>query len=101
MTRTTLEVLEALVNLGGRIFGLRIAQTTGLMTGTVYPILARLEKAGWVTSHWEEDEGPDSRGSRRRLYELTPMGRELAREALTARDARRGITPRRQPGFQA
>lgn len=40
-----------------------------LPTGTVYPALHRLERAGLVRSQWS-----DTSGRRRRSYELTPAG---------------------------
>jgi DNA-binding PadR family transcriptional regulator len=54
-------VIEALrVGSGGRI---------DLPTGTVYPALHRLERAGLVRSEWSSTSG-----RRRRTYELTPAG---------------------------
>ena len=41
-----------------------------LPTGTIYPALRRLERAGLVQTTWSEDGG-----RRRRVYELTPAGR--------------------------
>ncbi|SRR5581483_12195784 len=41
-----------------------------LPTGTIYPALHRLERAGLVHTTWSGDGG-----RRRRLYELTPSGR--------------------------
>jgi PadR family transcriptional regulator, regulatory protein PadR len=41
-----------------------------LPTGTIYPALRRLERAGLVRTTWAENGG-----RRRRLYELTPAGR--------------------------
>jgi DNA-binding PadR family transcriptional regulator len=41
-----------------------------LPEGTVYPALQRLERAGLVVSHWDE-ESP----RRRRIYQLTDEGR--------------------------
>jgi PadR family transcriptional regulator, regulatory protein PadR len=41
-----------------------------LPTGTVYPALHRLERAGLVTSSWSTDQGRP-----RRTYRLTPAGR--------------------------
>jgi len=41
-----------------------------LPTGTVYPALHRLERAGLVTSEWDLVGG-----RRRRTYRLTPTGR--------------------------
>ena len=34
-------------------FGLELIRATGRASGTLYPILARLEDAGWVESEWE------------------------------------------------
>ncbi len=45
-----------------------------LPTGTVYPALRRLERAGLVRTTWTED------GRRRRVYELTPAGRRSLEE---------------------
>lgn len=42
--------------------------------GTLYPILHKLEKEGWIRGAWS-DEGP--RG-RRKAYELTTAGRRTA-----------------------
>jgi PadR family transcriptional regulator, regulatory protein PadR len=41
-----------------------------LPTGTIYPALHRLERAGLVQTSWAE-----AGGRRRRMYELTPAGR--------------------------
>jgi PadR family transcriptional regulator, regulatory protein PadR len=41
-----------------------------LPTGTIYPALRRLERAGHVRAQWSEEGG-----RRRRVYELTPSGR--------------------------
>jgi PadR family transcriptional regulator PadR len=40
-----------------------------LPTGTVYPALHRLERAGLVHSHWSDESG-----RRRRSYQLTAAG---------------------------
>jgi PadR family transcriptional regulator PadR len=68
----TLDVLDVLTNADGPIWGLRVVKDSGRKTGTVYPILQRLEALGWLTSHW--DDGADRTGPRRRLYELTKHG---------------------------
>jgi DNA-binding PadR family transcriptional regulator len=41
-----------------------------LPTGTIYPALRRLERAGHVRARWSEEGG-----RRRRVYELTANGR--------------------------
>ncbi len=50
-----------------------------LPTGTIYPALRRLERAGLVHTRWSEDGG-----RRRRLYELTPAGRRTLEEERSA-----------------
>ncbi len=67
-----------------------------LPDGTIYPALHRLSNAGLLTSEWSES------GRRRRLYRLTPEGREaLERERASWEQFERGVrgvlalTPRR------
>lgn len=63
-------------------YGFEIMEFTGLPSGTVYPILRRLEGAGWVRSSWEEtDEAHEEGRPRRRYYELAAPGREALAEA--------------------
>lgn len=81
VTNATLDVLRALRALGPMAWGLQIVKVTGRPPGTVYPVLERLERAGWVTSAWEAD---DSRpGPRRRLYQFTQEGNAAAVDLLT------------------
>jgi PadR family transcriptional regulator PadR len=43
--------------------------------GSLYPLLSRLRKQGWVDTRWEESP----RGAARRYYTLSPSGRESLR----------------------
>jgi PadR family transcriptional regulator, regulatory protein PadR len=72
-------------------YGLELSQETGLPTGTIYPILARLEVAGWIHSGWENIDPVVEGRPRRRLYYLTGEGASLARSALT--DMQRKLGP--------
>ena len=64
-------------------YGLDMCETVGLPSGTIYPILARLERIGWVESNWEDPEAHIAEGRpRRRYYRLTREGAECAAEAL-------------------
>lgn len=64
-------------------YGLALCDETGLPSGTVYPIVARLEQVGWVESRWEDPETHVAEGRpRRRYYCLTRDGAEHARTAL-------------------
>jgi DNA-binding PadR family transcriptional regulator len=85
MTWQTRAVLKLLLDdLHGRHYGLEIAEGVGLPTGSVYPILARLEQAGWVTSEWENIDPAVAGRRRRRYYRLTASGAERAAEYAQA-----------------
>jgi DNA-binding PadR family transcriptional regulator len=63
-------------------YGLRLAKDAKIASGTIYPMLARLEKAEWLESKWEKP-GRDNEGRpRRRLYRLTGAGERVATEKL-------------------
>lgn len=79
----------------------RVLTETGsieLKEGTIYPILARLDRDGLVRSEWaESDQGPP-----RKYYTLTPQGRQVFNElsqefALLVSLAQRHWTAREQP----
>ena len=76
----------ALVLLGlreGLIHGFDIIDATGLRSGTVYPILRRLEDAGLVRSRWERGLRARQEGRPpRRYYQLTATGAQAAHDAL-------------------
>jgi len=69
------------------VWGLRLCEQTGYGTGTVYPALKKLLKAGWITDRWEEPQPMDR--PRRRYYALTGAGREAYRKTVCAREVRR------------
>jgi PadR family transcriptional regulator PadR len=84
ITLQTRLVLEALVK-GRELYGLDICDRTHLPSGTVYPILARFERAGWVESAWEDPKAQETEHRpRRRYYRLTPNGSQLTMEALAS-----------------
>jgi DNA-binding PadR family transcriptional regulator len=83
MTIPTQLVLRALLEDPARErYGLEIGDGAGLPSGTVHPILARLEGAGWVESRWEEVDPRQVGRPPRRYYRLTAGGVEEARHAL-------------------
>jgi DNA-binding PadR family transcriptional regulator len=81
-------------------YGLEISNAAGLARGTVHPILARLERMGWVDSCWEEVDVLVAGRPARRYYRLTGEGVEFARAALAR--ARRPALNRLQhrPGWE-
>ncbi|MEP6480310.1 MAG: helix-turn-helix transcriptional regulator [Rhodoglobus sp.] len=80
VTAPTLDVLAQLLGSTDPTWGLLIVKATGRPAGTVYPILDRLERLGWIESEWEVGDRP---GARRRLYSLTGEA-ELATTRLMA-----------------
>jgi DNA-binding PadR family transcriptional regulator len=97
MTIPTQLVLRALLEHPTRErYGLDLSQAAGLATGTIHPILARLEGLGWVESWWEDIDPAAEGRPRRRYYRLTPDGAERARHALAS--ARTPVT--RLPGLR-
>lgn len=92
--RATVDVLTVLLDDERPRWGLELIKATGRPSGTVYPLLDRLERAGWVTSSWDDDT--ERRGPRRRLYALTPDGAASARAAVQRAAAPRAS--RLEPG---
>ncbi|QRP50808.1 helix-turn-helix transcriptional regulator [Amycolatopsis sp. FDAARGOS 1241] len=83
MTLPTQLVLHALLREPAQErYGLEICAAAGLPSGTIHPILARLERAGWLRSRWEETDPAEAGRPRRRYYRLDPDGIEAVREAL-------------------
>jgi PadR family transcriptional regulator PadR len=83
LTLQTLKILKVLLAkpLLPR-YGLDISKEAGLQRGTLYPALARLEKAGWLASFQEDiDEAAEGR-RKRRYYQLTGEGARKARQVL-------------------
>lgn len=78
-------------------YGLELGRAAGLQSGTIYPILARLEACGWIASAWEDvDEAAVGRRARR-YYHLTGEGERAARAALHSTAVRLNFGPSRGP----
>ena len=83
MTIATQRVLRAMLeDANAERYGIEIADLAELATGTVHPILARLEGVGWLTSRWEEVDPRTEGRAARRYYRLTGSGVEQARDSL-------------------
>jgi len=91
MSLQTLRVLDAfLENPTDELAGADVQKRSGLASGTLYPILLRLESAGWFVSRWETIDPSSAGRPRRRLYRLTPGG--LARASEVFASFGRGVT---------
>jgi PadR family transcriptional regulator, regulatory protein PadR len=62
--------------------GAEIHLATNVGSGTLYPLLLRLEEAGWLKSEWETIDPAEEGRPRRRYYTITGAGQRAAREAL-------------------
>jgi DNA-binding PadR family transcriptional regulator len=60
--------------------GYDLARETGLKSGTLYPILMRLEQRGLLEARWEDEPAPGR--PRRHLYRLTGSGVQEARASV-------------------
>jgi PadR family transcriptional regulator PadR len=100
MTTSVLKVVAALLaEVDGERYGLQLMQDTGLPSGTLYPILVRLERAGWVASRWEEVDPVAEGRPTRRYYRLTGEGAVEARRevALMRQQMSRVTGPANRP----
>src|SRR5215472_8966653 len=81
ITGPTLKVLGALLY-SSELSGAEIARATNLASGTLYPILFRLERAGWLESRWEEEDPRALGRPRQRFYRVTGLGAQNASAAV-------------------
>ena len=85
MSLQTLRVLDAfLEDPAKQLSGAEVHQRCGIASGTLYPILLRLESAGWFVSQWESIDPSSAGRPRRRLYRLTPVGLRRASEVFAS-----------------
>ena len=56
-----------------RLIELRSGGTVSFHAASLYPLLYRLEKRGWIKGRWVEKAGE----RRRRMYRITPQGRQV------------------------
>ena len=98
MTRQLERVLSVLfTDPSEHWYGYELMKSAGLSSGTLYPMLARLEERGLVTSHWEPEPAAAGRPPRR-YYQLTGEGVRVARRA--ARPTRAAAAqPAARPGL--
>jgi PadR family transcriptional regulator PadR len=83
----TLLVLDVFLhNVKEWTYGYDISRSTGLKSGTLYPILMRLAERKLLETSWETAE---TGKPPRHLYRLTPDGMRLARELRPVHSAGR------------
>lgn len=81
LTHTSALVLKVISR--GCNYGFDIMERTGLPSGTVYPILRRLEESGLIIARWEPEAAQELQRPQRRYFKLTRAGeRTLVKAAL-------------------
>ncbi|MEV4201432.1 PadR family transcriptional regulator [Micromonospora globbae] len=83
-------------------YGLELMRETELPSGTLYPVLARMEAEGWLTSERETEKAHGQGRPRRRYYTLTELGRsagagQLVRVQQSLQPAPARLQPRLVP----
>lgn len=103
MTIPTQLVLQVFLEDAARDrYGSDIGAEAGLPSGTVHPILARLEGIGWLESRWEDIDPRVEGRPARRYYRLTGVGAQAAHAALArVFRPRRGFSVPRPAGGEA
>jgi DNA-binding PadR family transcriptional regulator len=80
-------------------YGFGLMKSTGVKSGSLYPMLDRLERCGWIEGF---DECIDERAEgrpKRRLYRLTALGEREGRAALATFYRDLGPIPDWVPGL--
>lgn len=85
LSRHARALLAALLDVGnGWSHGYDLCSVTGIKSGTLYPLLIRLESQGYLEAEWRQ---PVASGRPpRHVYRLTAAGRQLARSEGAALD---------------
>jgi PadR family transcriptional regulator, regulatory protein PadR len=83
LSSQTLKVLGALMSCpSAELSGAEIGKRAKLPSGTLYPILFRLEAAGWLQSKWEAEDPAVLGRPRRRFYRITGQGMKKVQEVV-------------------
>lgn len=93
LTPQTVKVLSAILERPrDGMSGTEVSRETGLASGTLYPILIRLEKAGWLDSEWESGDPAELGRPRKRFYKITAPGvRHLRQVTMTLNPNMEGL----------
>ena len=87
-----LEILLFLSNFPQESFaGYSLSKTLGIPSGTLYPLLVKLEKAGLLDSQWENGDPQELGRPRRRYYTINGQGIASLNEKM------RSIHPQFEP----
>jgi PadR family transcriptional regulator, regulatory protein PadR len=65
------------------LHGYDLMKASGVKSGTLYPLLMRLETQGYLEAQWQESS---TGRPPRHVYRLTPSGLEMLRQSLSKID---------------
>lgn len=68
--------LELVADPGGRHWGYKLSKDSGVRSGVMYPLLARMLNEGWLVDGWEDEAETGGQRPPRRYYRLTDVGLE-------------------------
>jgi DNA-binding PadR family transcriptional regulator len=71
-------------------YGYELASLTGIKSGTLYPLLIRLEAQGYLQAEWQQPL--ESGRPPRHAYRLSATGQQMARAEATASDPAGAVT---------
>ncbi|MDV6329602.1 PadR family transcriptional regulator [Asticcacaulis sp. 201] len=81
LSAQALTVLAALLAAGNNwCHGYELAKQANIKSGTLYPLLIRLESQGYLEAVWQE--ATETGRPPRHAYRLTASGKQLARHTL-------------------
>jgi PadR family transcriptional regulator, regulatory protein PadR len=85
------KVLHCLAEAGGSwSHGYELCRLSGIRSGTLYPLLIRLERQGFLEAQWREPSEPGR--PPRHVYRLTATGLRLARDNPPLAQATAGLS---------
>lgn len=74
------QIIRHMLAAKGKVYGAAVAEELGLTSGTVAPILVRMEDVGWVKSERIKIGGTS--GTARRYYRFTEGSAAMLRKAI-------------------